>query len=63
MKKFIILMTLLLCAITNTNASELVKQQSKYPDYSYMYLGADKFEKINRKIFNFNYYFTTPNLL
>ena len=54
MKKFIILMTLLLCTIANTNASELVKQQSKYPDYSYMYLGADKFEKINRKIFNFN---------
>ena len=29
-------------------------QESKYPDYAKMYVGVDKFEKINRKIFNLN---------
>lgn len=54
MKKIIILTVAILCLFNTTNAEELIKQQSKYPDYAYMYLGPDKFEKINRKMFNFN---------
>lgn len=51
----IFILTLILFACANlTGAEELTKQQSKYPDYGYMYLGQDKFEKINRKIFAFN---------
>jgi uncharacterized protein RF_0076 len=53
-KKFLICLIVLLCAINISYAEELVKQQSKYPDYSYIYLGHDKYEKINRKVFNFN---------
>ncbi len=53
-KKFLICLIVLLCAINISYAEELVKQQSKYPDYSYIYLGPDKYEKINRKVFNFN---------
>ena len=48
---------ILLCIILSTNfsnAEELIRQQSKYPDYAYEYLGPDKFEKMNRKIFAFN---------
>ncbi len=48
---------ILLCLILNANlciCEELVRQQSKYPDYAYEYLGADKFEKMNRKVFAFN---------
>ena len=29
-------------------------QETKYPDYAYEFLGQDKWEKINRKVFNFN---------
>lgn len=54
MKKTIIFTAILLCIFNTVNAEELVKQQSKYPDYAYMYLGADKFEKMNRKVFAFN---------
>ena len=28
--------------------------QSKYPDYAYQYLGRDRFENFNRKMFTFN---------
>lgn len=54
MKKQLIIGVILLCLINSTHAEELLKQQSKYPDYGYMYLGPDKYEKINRKIFAFN---------
>lgn len=54
MKKLITITAILLCIINAVSAEELIKQQSKYPDYAYMYLGPDKFEKMNRKIFNFN---------
>ena len=54
MKKTIIFTISLLCLFNTVTAEELIKQQSKYPDYAYMYLGPDRFEKINRKIFNFN---------
>lgn len=54
MKRTIIITIALLCLFNTVKAEELVKQQSKYPDYAYMYLGPDKFEKMNRKVFNFN---------
>lgn len=54
MKKLFVITAILLCITGTATAEELLKQQSKYPDYAYMYLGTDKFEKINRKIFNFN---------
>lgn len=54
MKKLFTLTAILLCLINIVSAEELVKQQSKYPDYGYMYLGPDKFEKMNRKMFAFN---------
>lgn len=38
------------CAFTGEDA----KPFYKYPDYAYMYVGNDKFEKFNRKMFNFN---------
>ena len=53
-KKFLTILVVLLCAVNISYAEELVKQLSKYPDYSYIYLGADKYEKMNRKVFNFN---------
>jgi ABC-type transporter lipoprotein component MlaA len=54
MKKLSILTAILLCLINTTYAEELLKQQSKYPDYAYIYLGDDKYEKMNRKVFAFN---------
>lgn len=54
MKKLLTAAAILLCIINTVQAEELIKQQSKYPDYGYMYLGADKFEKMNRKVFAFN---------
>lgn len=54
MKKLLTISAILLCIINTVSAEELVKQQSKYPDYAYMYLGSDKFEKMNRKVFAFN---------
>lgn len=54
MRKILIITAILLLFVSTASAEELTKQQSKYPDYGYMYLGADKFEKLNRKIFAFN---------
>lgn len=54
MRKVFILSGILLYLISPVLSEELLKQQSKYPDYGYMYLGADKYEKLNRKMFNFN---------
>ena len=54
LKKILILFILLLYAQNISFTEELIKQQSKYPDYAYIYLGPDKYEKINRKIFAFN---------
>lgn len=31
-----------------------VQQNAKYPDYAYQYLGNDRFEGFNRKMFTFN---------
>ncbi len=54
LKKLFITLGILLCITNLCGAEELLKQQSKYPDYAYMYLGADKYEKFNRKVFAFN---------
>ncbi len=54
LKKLFIILGILICITNICIAEELVKQQSKYPDYAYMYLGSDKYEKLNRKIFTFN---------
>ncbi len=54
MKKIFIITAILLCLTGAAGADELIKQQAKYPDYGYMYLGPDKFEKLNRKMFAFN---------
>ena len=49
MKKLFIIFTILLSAFVSADAEELAKINSKYPDYAYIYLGPDKYEKINRK--------------
>ena len=54
MKRLLTFTAVFLCLLNVASAEELLKQQSKYPDYAYMYLGKDKFEKLNRKIFAFN---------
>ncbi|MCM1010079.1 MAG: MlaA family lipoprotein [Fusobacterium sp.] len=54
MKRIFIITAILLSLATSASGEELTKQQSKYPDYGYMYLGPDKFEKLNRKMFAFN---------
>ena len=54
MKKLFIIFTILLSAFVSADAEELAKINSKYPDYAYIYLGPDKYEKINRKVFAFN---------
>lgn len=54
MRKILIITAILLSLAGAAGAQELTKQQSKYPDYGYMFLGPDKFEKLNRKMFAFN---------
>lgn len=54
LKNIITIVFTILLAGNLCYAEELVKQQNKHPDYGYIYLGADKYEKINRKMFNFN---------
>ncbi len=51
-KKFILTFILLFCLLFN-NLS-VIALDTKYPDYGYEFLGDDKWENINRKIFNFN---------
>lgn len=55
--KAFIIFAVLLCLdlnIANFAAAESVVQTSKYPDYAMEYLGKDKFEGFNRKMFAFN---------
>lgn len=52
---FVNLILFCICGIYNTGfASELPKSDCRYPDYVYEYLGGDRFENFNRKMFNFN---------
>lgn len=54
LKKFFITIIFLLISTNIAKCEELIKQQGKIPDYSYIYLGPDKYEKFNRKVFAFN---------
>lgn len=51
-KKALIVFGILSCLITQN--LPVFAQETKYPDYSYEYLGQDKWENFNRKMFNFN---------
>jgi len=51
-KKGFIVFALLICLFTNSFV--VFAQETAYPDYSYEFLGDDKWENFNRKIFNFN---------
>lgn len=55
-KAFAIFGVLLCLSINKTNAfaGEDSRPFYKYPDYAYIYVGNDKFENFNRKIFTFN---------
>ena len=60
--KFISLALLLLLLINNLSVLSATKtdiqavqtENCKYPDYATMYVGEDKYEKFNRKMFNLN---------
>lgn len=54
LKKIFITLIFLLISTNIAKCEELIKQQGKIPDYSYIYLGPDKYEKFNRKVFAFN---------
>ncbi len=51
-KKYLAVFLVFLCLFFNNFA--VLALETKYPDYSYEFLGADKWENLNRKIFNFN---------
>lgn len=51
-KKKLIAIGVLLCIIFNNIV--VFAAETKYPDYGYEFLGEDKWEGFNRKIFNFN---------
>ncbi len=52
LKKGLIVFGILLCLFFNNFI--VLAQESKYPDYAYEFLGDDKWENFNRKLFNFN---------
>ncbi len=52
--KAIIIFGILLCINPLAFAAENALQTSNYPDFAYEYLGNDKFEGFNRKMFAFN---------
>lgn len=51
-KKSVVAIALLLCLFSQNFI--VLASENKYPDYAFEYLGEDKFEGYNRKIFNFN---------
>ena len=53
-KKGFTIFLILLCLYFNLNFIAISAQTSKYPNYSYEFIGEDKHENINRKVFNFN---------
>lgn len=52
-KKLFVIFSILICLFTQ-NFLVLAQESNKFPDYSYEYIGNDKWENFNRKIFNFN---------
>lgn len=53
-KKGLVVFLTLLCLNFHSFALVVCAQETKYPDYAYEFLGDDKWENINRKLFNFN---------
>ncbi len=54
-KKLCLTISVLFCLVLVVNAEELPQNTStKHPDYACMFLGEDKCETFNRKMFNFN---------
>lgn len=51
-KKIFIVFAILVCFFGQSYS--VLAQETKYPDYSYEYVGIDKWENFNRKMFNFN---------
>lgn len=51
-KKGLVVFWILLCLFFNNVT--VIAQETKYPDYAYEFLGDDKWENFNRKLFNFN---------
>ena len=51
-KKYTAIFLIFLSLIFNN--SFVFALDTKYPDYTYEFLGADKWENFNRKVFNFN---------
>lgn len=53
-RKLFILFLLTLTLAVNTSFALELTAETKYPDFAELYLGKDKLEKFNRKVFNFN---------
>lgn len=53
LKSFALTFIVFFC-LSSVHIFAQVPQLSKYPDYGYEYLGEDKLEKLNRKMFTFN---------
>ena len=53
LKKLFVIFSILICLFTQ-NLLVLAQESNKFPDYAYEYVGEDKWENFNRKIFNFN---------
>lgn len=51
---FLVFNNLSILAVTKNDIQVVQTENCKYPDYSKMYVGEDKYEKFNRKMFNFN---------
>ncbi len=55
LKKKLVVLGLLFCLISqNIVVFAAVETENKYPDYAHTFLGQDKWENYNRKMFNFN---------
>lgn len=52
MKKIITLF--IICCLSFNNILVFAQSDTKFPDYAYEFLGEDKWENFNRKMFNFN---------
>ncbi len=50
--KYFIVFIFLVCLLGQSYP--VIAQETKYPDYAYEYVGMDKWENFNRKMFNFN---------
>lgn len=53
-KKGLVCFLAFLCLFFNFNIAVLCANEEKYPDYAYEFIGEDKHENLNRKMFSFN---------